>query len=157
MMEIVEMSQINKAKIKEQVETLKQQLDNGEIDPLKVMGFSKYLSELSVSFRNVAMDYAITEFEKYGEREIQKGGVVFRKKEAGVRRDYSNTPIWNEIKAKEQAIADKRKSLEKMLANLSKAGEFLFDGEDELHQMYKPIITSTTIIECTIKGWTHQQ
>jgi len=149
-MEIKIPENLTKSNIAKAVTALNDKLQNGEIDPLKLLAELKFLETLSKDAIKLTMQYAIDEFDKYGEKEVGTLGVTLRKKEAGIRRDYSNTPLWVEISNKEKEVAGKRKDLEKMLSSLSKSGEFIFEGSDELQYMTPPIVSSTTVIECTL-------
>lgn len=108
--------------------------------------------------RNVAMFEGIMEAIKPTLiKDIQLGGKIVSgcklEQHNTTRYDYSNTPIWNELKESVSKLDEKRKLIEKTAKGLDRFGncaEFRDMDSGEVCEIYPAIPSTTETIKCTI-------
>lgn len=109
----------NKAGIKLFAEALVQGVLDGNAEPLelraKIDAVEKIIKAVKddISFKDCVLDQA----DLYPEKSFDLNGVKFTKAESA-RYDYSDDPIWNELKAEENEAAAARKAREEILKAL---------------------------------------
>ena len=135
---------ITKTVIAEQTDQLIKAVEEGNKSALEVFAYSQYLSQVSADLKKKSMDMALQEIGRQnGKADIQ--GIALSQKEAGVKYDYSNTPLWVELNQKVETAKAELKQLESELRPLKASKDILIQGVIET--VYPPIKTSTTTIE----------
>ena len=108
--------------------------------------------------RNVAMIEGIMEAIKPTLiKDIQLGGKIVSgcklEQHNTTRYDYSNTPIWNELKESISILDEKRKLIEKTAKGLDRfrnCAEFRDSETGEVCEIFPAIPSTTETIKCTI-------
>ena len=77
------------ALVSEQIDKIVTAVDNGDADPLKVIGELTALEKVANTAKKAIMPYAVNMAERYGERTFNTFGAKFELAEAGVKYDYS--------------------------------------------------------------------
>jgi hypothetical protein len=142
-----------KTLVKTTSESLLNEVQEGNIDTLSTLAHLEFMSQVIETAKEELRQRAVSELDLYGAEAktgVVKHGVTFQQKEVGVRYNFENTPAWNEIKAREDAIASERKSLEEQLKVLKAKQTMLDDATGELITMNPPIKTSKTSVAITL-------
>lgn len=92
-------------------------VQEGEISPLELAVKLSAFEKIIETVRANIGENVLEELDKQQGNAIVMGAKIQRK-ETGTSYDYSGTPVINELKAQEKAIADKRKAVEKIAQNL---------------------------------------
>lgn len=79
---------------------------NGDRDPLHVMAELKRIEEAVKMAKEIVLPDAIGEFEKHGEKEVEKFGFKISKSSGG-RYDYSGSVDWKEAMQRVKVIEQK--------------------------------------------------
>jgi hypothetical protein len=131
------------------IEAVKTDILSGNVDPLKTLiqirAASNALSDLASD--DEIINAAVSEFEKYNEKQLILNSAVIEKKETGVKYDYSVDRLWKEIKSAEDSEANKRKERETFL----KAIKYQIADVDTGEIIYPPAKSSKTNLVITIK------
>lgn len=136
--------EITKSGITAQANTIIEKVKSGDKSALDAFMISKVLEETAKQIRSGVQEDALKELYQYGGNTNLKG-VELTQKEAGVKYDYSNTPLWVELNQKVESAKAELKQLEAELRPLKASKDILIDGVVET--VYPPIKTSTTTIE----------
>lgn len=147
--EMDEMPRISRQAIGNEVERIVQAVDAGEINALDAVAFVTAVEAMAKDAKAKIMEAALEEFAKHGEKELEWKGAKISQMEAGVRYDYSNDPVWAEVKAEENAWAEQRKEVEATLKTLKRPTE-MQEGDTMVTRM-PPVKTSTTTLKVTIR------
>ena len=126
-------------------------VEAGFEDPLELIVKLEFLKKVAEEARKKIQDQALEAVDKYEGNSANIFGVLLTIKEAGTRFDYSNTDIWNELKAEESEIAERRKDLEKKLKILKEKTTELIEDTAEVIELFPPVKTSTTTLAITFK------
>jgi hypothetical protein len=110
-----------------------QSLENGEVNPLDIARYAKYLELMAKGLSAICKEESLNELSRYGGK-TQWKGVRFTQYEAGTKWDYSATPKWQELK-------DKMKEIEAQCKAISAPVHQEFDGVIET---LSPAIKSST-------------
>lgn len=89
----------------------------GEISPLELAVKLSAFERIIETIKEHIGENVLEELDKQQGNAIVMGAKIQRK-ETGTSYDYSGTPVINELKAQEKAIADKRKAVEKIAQSL---------------------------------------
>jgi len=87
-------------------------VQEGEISPLDLAVRLSAMEKVIETIKEHIGENVLEELDKQQGNAIVMGAKIQRK-ETGTSYDYSGTPVINELKAQEKAIADKRKAIEK--------------------------------------------
>jgi hypothetical protein len=143
----------SKTLVKSTAQSLLSEAQEGNIDTLSTLAHLEFMSQVIELAKDELRQSAVNELDLYGPEAktgVVKHGVTFQHREVGVRYNFENTPVWNEIKAKEDAIALERKDLEEQLKVLKSKQTILHEGTGELIEMNPPIKTSKTSVTITL-------
>jgi len=142
-----------KTLVKSTAESLLSESQEGNIDTLSTLAHLEFMAQVIEMAKDELRQRAVNELDSYGAEAkigVVKHGVTFQQREVGVRYNFENTPAWNEIKAKEDAIAGQRKELEEQLKVLKSKQTILDESTGELIEMNPPIKTSKTSVAITL-------
>lgn len=142
-----------KTLVKSTAESLLSESQEGNIDTLSTLAHLEFMSQVIEMAKDELRQRAVNELDAYGAEAkigVVKHGVTFQQREVGVKYNFENTPAWNEIKAKEDAISGQRKELEEQLKVLKSKQTILDEGTGELIEMNPPIKTSKTSVAITL-------
>lgn len=112
----------NKEGIKLMADAIVTGVMNGEADPLdvraKIDAIEKIIKAVKddVAFKDAVLDHA----DQYPEKTFDHNSVKFTKAEAA-KYDYSDDPVWNDLKGDELELATERKAREVVLKALREA------------------------------------
>ena len=121
-------------------------MTDNNTDPFKIFVRADCLLKTMEALKKLAKESTVEQIDQ-GEEDYL--GVKLETAEFGTKYDYSKTPLWNELKAEEDAIATKRKNLESIL-KLTKEHTGQVDPDSgELTELFPPIKTSTTAPKLT--------
>ena len=143
----------SKTLVKQTAQSLIDEAQSGNIDTLSTLAHIEFMSQVIEMAKEELRQRAVNELDAYGAEAkigVVKHGVTFQQKEVGVRYNFENTTAWNEIKAKEDAIASERKALEEQLKVLKSKQTILDETTGELIEMNPPIKTSKTSVAITL-------
>lgn len=138
------------------VDRMRTAIVGGEVDPIvafcNVQKLAKVLDEFGKDkeVRRCILD----EFDKYGQKKVQKGDITLEASEIGVKYDYSYT--------NDERLADMYRRLDWLKAEIKEREEFLkhlpASGQSVVDEttgecvtLYPPVKTSTSWIKTTIK------
>lgn len=130
-----------------------EQVADGNRETLEALAQLEFFSQVIDAAKSKIRDIATDELDLFGSQAktgVTKYGVTFKLKETGVRYDFSKTELFNQIKAKEEAIADERKALENQLKVLKAATTILNEETGEMNQLFPAIKSSKTTCEITL-------
>lgn len=145
--------QMTKTSALELANQLIEQIEEGDKDPLTVLGTLQFISIAVDEALSRIRKIAVPELEKYGkenQKGIVKNGITFRVKETGVRYNYESTAIWNELNEAEKAINEKKKELEARLKLLKSKETILNEETGEMIELFPASKSSTTTVEISI-------
>jgi len=117
-------------------------------DPTNVIVRIEFLKKALEAAKKALLEEAIDELDKYGKEGATINGVKIRTKEAGVKYDYSNCEIWNELNEEFKKVQQDRKDLEARLKTV-KGTEQILIPDGEIVDLVQPIKTSSTTVEFT--------
>lgn len=100
--------ELNRAKIKAEVEKITTAVTNGEINPLNAFLFVKYMEDVSKSAKEALGEQAINEALKHG-KDFEYNGAKVNIKSSPGRWDYKHLPEWIEAEQKVKAIEENAK------------------------------------------------
>lgn len=106
-----------------QIDKIVTAVDNGEADPLKVIGELTALEKVANTAKKAIMPYAVNMAERYGERTFNTFGAKFELAEAGVKYDYSEDEKWQKLMAKKEELDAKIKAREVELKKLGRCSK----------------------------------
>ncbi len=132
---------------------VKEEILSGTHDPLEVAKNLAIIEDVISSLRkDEDIDYLVLrEFEKYGEKVLEKYGVKFQQMEAGVRYDYESCgdPVWLDLDRQIKELTEKKKEREKFLQNIPVNTTGVVDPETGVF-IQRPSRTSKTKIAVKI-------
>lgn len=126
--------------------------EEGHVDTLTALARVEFMSQVIEAVKAKLRENATDEMYLHNEAKtgIVRLGVTFKHKETAVRYDFSNTPKWNQVKEREEAVAEERKALEAQLKTLSKPATMLDEETGELLALNPPMKSSKTTVEITL-------
>jgi len=143
----------SKSQVKTTAQSLLNEVQEGSIDTLSTLAHLEFMAQVIELAKEELRQKAVAELDLYGAEAkigVVRHGVTFQQREVGVRYNFDNTPSWNQIKAKEDAIASERKELEEQLKVLKGKQTILDESTGELIEMNPPIKTSKTSVAITL-------
>jgi hypothetical protein len=143
----------SKSQVKTTAASLLNEVEEGSIDTLSTLAHLEFMAQVIELAKEELRTRAVAELDLYGAEArtgVIRHGVTFQQREVGVRYNFENTPVWNEVKAKEDAVANQRKELEEQLKVLKSKQTILDEGTGELIEMNPPIKTSKTSVAITL-------
>jgi hypothetical protein len=143
----------SKSQVKTTAQSLLNEVQEGSIDTLSTLAHLEFMAQVIELAKEELRQKAVAELDLYGAEAkigVVRHGVTFQQREVGVRYNFDNTPSWNQIKAKEDAIASERKELEEQLKVLKGKQTVLDESTGELIEMNPPIKTSKTSVAITL-------
>jgi hypothetical protein len=129
------------------------QVEEGGRETLNALAQLEFFSQVIDAAKSKIREIATDELDLYGPESktgVTKYGVTFKLKETGVRYNYTQTPKFNEIKAKEDAIAEQRKSLEEQLKILKSAATMIDQETGEMIDLFPATKSSKTTCEISL-------
>lgn len=114
----------NKAGIKLFADAVVMGVMNGEADPLEVRAKIDAIEKIiktvkdDQAFKDAVLDHA----DQWGEKTFEHNGIKFTKAESA-KYDYSEDEIWEELRAEELSVSQRRKSEETLLKSLKEPTE----------------------------------
>lgn len=154
---------LNKDKVSALREQVVTDVENGEIDPLKLIIAIQNFSKVFIGYnkdkgvKSLVMEMAIAELEKFGKGPHEILNYKAEIAETGVSYDYSHDPIWKDLNEEFESMKQKLKDRENMLKS-AKVPDVL-KGEDydtgitpdgEVFAIKRPTKISTTTVKLTL-------
>jgi hypothetical protein len=130
-----------------------EQVEDGGRETLNALAQLEFFSQVIEAAKSKIREIATDELDLYGNEAktgVTKYGVTFKLKESGVRYNYTQTPKFNEIKAKEEEIAEQRKALEDQLKILKSPTTMIEQETGEMIDLFPAIKTSKTTCEISL-------
>lgn len=155
-MEILkQFSGLSKAERTGWVQTIIEQISEGEINPLAIHTQVKCLEDMLKELTNneTYRSHCLDEAGKHG-KSFELYNAKFSIREVGVKYDYSkcDDPLLNELESKLEDITAQVKQRQKFLQAVPMAGLPLMDKETgEVYTVYPPARSSTTSITVTLQ------
>jgi hypothetical protein len=151
--DLVKKEEISKAEIQVYADSLKQKLNDGEINPLLLQQHFKAIEKLQEAIKDDLRKHSISEAERYPGKEFMSYGAVFTKGEYGTKYDYEGTgdPVWMRLKFEADAAKNELSAREAFLKGLKKAEDVVDTETGEVVKVTPPVKTSITAIACSIK------
>ena len=144
---------LTKNNAKEHAQEFVNKVIEGHASSLESLVVLEYLSQVLDDAKAQIRAIATDELSVYGE-EAKAGvsikGVLLQVKEVGTRYDFGNTSNWVELKAQEDAIAERRKELEAVLKTLTRSMTNVNEETGEITSMFPPVKTSKTSVVISI-------
>lgn len=148
-------------------EHLSKEVYLGNVDPIKLLiainSFSKVFigAGRDKGVKGLIMEAAVEEFQKsYGSGKHMIQNFEVEQAETGVKYNYSNDPVWQELNDELKVAQERIKAREERLKAAKKPD--ILKGEEydtEIHKstgemitIEPPIKTSTTVLKCTLKN-----
>lgn len=129
--------------IRAYAENIVQKVHDGYLNPLFAFERLQQAAKHFQAAKKMILEEAITEFEKYGQKEVSMNGVVFRKKNSAGKWDFSDIDEWNEAEQTLEGIQEAAKNA----YISSQKGGFVFNEHGEQIQSAKYIPGSETLSE----------
>lgn len=107
---------------------------------------AEYLATFIGEIKKAATDEALN----YNEKSVKIAGAKVEIREAGVRYDYSNDPIWTGINSNAKQIEATRKEREDFLKALKTGITQLDEETGEAFQVFPPVKSSSTSLVITL-------
>ncbi len=140
---------INKNNISEDSAEVIAFVVDGNLDPLKALGNITYLKKCLDTISKGILEEVLSVVELHG-KTANVFGITIEQFEAGVKYDYSNTKIWQEVKDEEKKVVERRKDIEGRLKALKKKSIEVDTDTGETLECYPPSRVSTTTVKVTI-------
>lgn len=135
-----------------------EKVENGEVDALRVNMAIAFLNKVfegddnkKNGLKHLTKEYAISEFDKYSQKQLEVSGFKIEKAETGVQYDCSQDAKWNELVTQEKEIAEKRKARESFLKALKEPTNIVDEDSGEMVKVFPAIKKSTTSLKFTLK------
>jgi len=122
-------------------------VDAGIEEPLDLVIKIEFLTKTLQAAKKKILSSCIDEAAKYHPETASIRGVKIKTKEAGVKYDYSNTPVWNDTNDEIVQMILQQKELEARLKTVKGKETILHPETGELIELFQPIKKSTTTIE----------
>lgn len=128
-------------------------INSGEANPLLILGNIKSWEKVFEKVKEAVIRAAISEAEKYPEKEVSIYGIKFEKTEAGVSYDYKSCghTKYNEICNQIEELTVKKKELEKTLITIKSPTTIVDNDSGEIMTITPPVKRSTETIKVTLK------
>lgn len=104
-----------KADVAKQTESIVAQVNEGEINPMRVYGIMTALEKVAGDVKKQIMEQVLTEHDKYGTKSVGVYGATFERAEVGVKYDYTEDEEWNMLQLNIEAIKIEQKARELIL------------------------------------------
>jgi len=132
------------------VESICNDVAEGNVDPLKQLIVLKALDNAIDEIKQNIMYAGIEEVRKYG-KEVSMNGYKISIVSAGVSYDFSNCnhPVYNELTEKMKALKEEMKDIEKLLKSLKQPMDMLDKETGEVYTIYPPVMKSTETLKFT--------
>ena len=104
-----------KADVAKQTESIVAQVQEGEINPLRVYGIMTALEKVAADVKKGIIENVLTEHERYGEKTTTVFGVTYERCEIGVKYDYTEDEEWRTLQDNIDAIKIEQKARELIL------------------------------------------
>ena len=154
---VIEMieSQVNldKSQVREISQEIINKFDSGDIDPFIYAGKIEFMLQVLETAMSDIRTKLVSEIDVYGrdaENGIIRNGIQFKRKEAGVKYDFSANKPWQDKKEQIDSIKNEMKDVESFLKTLTKKMIHVDEQTGEMIELTPPIKSSKTIIEITI-------
>jgi hypothetical protein len=103
---------------------LKEQIENEQIDTLLFLGQLKRIENEVKELRQLALESALLEFEKYGEKTVKLGNYEFSKSQSG-RHSYKHSQEWLNLDISRKKL---EKDMQMAYKYAQKGEQFVLDG-----------------------------
>jgi hypothetical protein len=122
------------------------EINNGTINPLELARYKKSLEVLFEAIKEPLRDASLEEAAKYGSKEFDFLGAIYKTAEYGTKYDYEATgdPVWKDLN-------EKKKDRENFLKSLKEKHTYVDEETGDVITIYPPVKTSTTSVSVTIK------
>lgn len=144
---------ITKADINYMAGDLKDQLENGDLDPLLLLQKFKAVEKIHEAIKPVLTELAITQAKKYPEKEVALYGASYTVKEAGTTYDYSNCGDnkYKNLLAQAEELKKEIKKREDFLKGIVGHETIVDEDTSEILKVFPPVKKSTTVVQVSIK------
>lgn len=129
-----------------------EELNDGEIEPLKFKVFVKCLETVLANIKPTLDELALDEAEKYGQKSFGLLGAKIELREVGTRYNYSQCgyPEWERAEQKFKEISDRKKQIESLLQAVKKPMSMNDEETGEVVTVYPPVKSSTSSVVITL-------
>jgi hypothetical protein len=144
---------LDKVHVKAISDQIVNEFEKGAIDPFIFAGKLEFMLQTIEDAMVQIREMLIREIDVYGregEQGIERANIKFRKKEAGIRYDFTRTEMW--VKKNEELLQMKEemKALENQLKAIHRTTTQVDDETGEIVELHPATRSSKTIIEITI-------
>lgn len=123
---------LSKAEIDTIADRVVSVLEEGDEDPLLILGNLKAMETLVKTIKTKGKEYFTSAIDEYPENSFTKHGVEFTKTKKTTY-DYSNNPAWVETKKSLKSIEDKSRHLHTKLVDEDTGEEFIPPASKTTH------------------------
>jgi hypothetical protein len=144
---------LSKSLVATTAQSLINEAEEGNIDVLSTLARLEFMAQVIEKAKEDLRKRAVDELDLYGAEAkagVKRFGVTFKQKEVGTRYFFDETKQWNEIKAEEDVIANKRKALEEQLKVIKSKVTILDEHTGELNELIPALKTSKTSVEISL-------
>jgi hypothetical protein len=143
----------SKESIKDAVEYIEAELENGNVNPLDMAVKVKWIEEFVKQAKDAIRQEVLNSVGKYSKgEEIARYGAVIEPMEAGTRYDYSGCGdvIWNALQIRAKEHDELIKDREKFLKTIKGTQTLVDDSTGEIYTVHPPKKTSTSTFKVTL-------
>lgn len=130
-----------------------QRFESGDVDPFVFAGKLEFMLQTIESAMEKIRPLLLENIHPYGrqgEEGITKNNIKFRKKEAGVTYDYSNTELWKKKNEELQKTKNELSNIQEQLKLITKNTKIVDEETGEIIELNPAIRKSKTVVEITI-------
>lgn len=158
LLKLTELATLNKQDAEAFRLSIVEKVENGEADALKINMAMSFLNKVfegddnkKNGLRHLIKEHAISEFDKYSQKQLDVAGFKIEKAETGVQYDCSQDAKWCDLSRKEKEIGEKRKEREAFLKSLKEPVNIVDEDSGEMEKIYPAVKKSTTSLKFTLK------
>lgn len=144
----------NKDKVSRMVKNIRNEILEGEINPLEAAVVLKGMEVFTKALRTdpLVQDCTIEELERYNSKSVAFNGAKFTIKDVGVSFDFTgcNDPIWDFLNVQMEELKGKMKDREDLLKSLKKPETMVNDETGEIYTVNPPVRKSKTGYSVTL-------
>lgn len=141
-----------KSKLHELSQQLKEELLHGQVEPLEVLRYRKYMEKFLSLIKETLDQCAREEAEKYGQKVFMYKDIKIELSENGVTYDYSkcNDPVYKKLERQYKDMERQLKSRQAFLRTLDKKLVVVDEESGEACDVYPPVRSSTSGLKSEI-------
>lgn len=144
---------IDKSHVRDISSMIVDEFNSGKVDPFIFAGKVEFLLQSLESAMEQIRNNLVHDIDVYGkdaEIGVIRNGIQFKRKESGVKYDYSENKIWNEHNEQLMQIKNQMKEVETFIKSLHRPTPVVDPDTGEVVTYLPAKRTSKTIVEITI-------